>query len=313
MPAPFDQRLVQKLQDKEYRDAYAADVVRVGIARQIRALREQAGREWSQAELGRRMGKPQSVVSRLEDPDYGRVTLQTLFEVAAAFELPLWVEIADWADFLERASHVLPERLERSSFDADRLAEAARASSQASAASSSIIISLPTDRTAVAAPTGASASTSSLKARQAHLPEQEVAASVFLDAALRRASAAMRADFRLLLSGELLGQPAVEAIPVDPDRQEPIDGPEPSADSRVTQSAALQPYGEVRVWLLSAESEQPVEAGAATRDAATLGHVIVVGGDGTSLDQHGERSMSASLGSAQPHRLAPVGQPVTTH
>jgi transcriptional regulator with XRE-family HTH domain len=126
MPATFDEGLVQKLQNKEYRDAYAEDVVRVGIARQIRTLRDQKGREWSQAELGRRMGKPQSVVSRLEDPDYGRLTLHTLFEVAAGFDLPLWVEIIEWEEFFERASKVFPQELERRSFDPDRLTAAAR-------------------------------------------------------------------------------------------------------------------------------------------------------------------------------------------
>jgi transcriptional regulator with XRE-family HTH domain len=126
MPATFDENLVQKLRQKEYRDAYAEDVVRMSIARQIRTLREQEDREWSQAELGRRMGKPQSVVSRLEDPDYGRLTLQTLFEVAAGFDLPLWVEIIEWEEFFDRSTKILPKDLERKSFDPDRLATTAR-------------------------------------------------------------------------------------------------------------------------------------------------------------------------------------------
>lgn len=128
MPAPFDENLVEKLSGDDYREAYAEDVVRVGIARQIRALREQPGREWSQVELGRRMAKPQSVVSRLEDPDYGRLTLQTLFEVAAAFKLPLWVELMEWEEFFDRAARISPRSLERRSFDPERIAEAARRS-----------------------------------------------------------------------------------------------------------------------------------------------------------------------------------------
>jgi len=117
----WTKEFVEQLSDKELRDAYVADQVRIRIALLIRALREQAGRDWTQTELGRRAGKLQNVISRLEDPDYGRFSLETLLMVAAAFELPLYIDFPEWEDWLQKMSGHSTVSLQRHGFDIQRL------------------------------------------------------------------------------------------------------------------------------------------------------------------------------------------------
>ena len=115
-------------QNKEFRDEFVADQIRMRIATLIRALREQKDRGWSQSELGRQMGgKPQSVISRLEDPDYGKMSVQTLLEAAAAYGLPLWVDMPEWEDWFNLIGDVPNSKTSRRSFASDRLVGKARA------------------------------------------------------------------------------------------------------------------------------------------------------------------------------------------
>jgi transcriptional regulator with XRE-family HTH domain len=117
--ATLSDRLFEKLRSKSYREAYVAEHVRTGIAYQIRALRTQRG--WSQKKLAEEMGKPQSVVSRLEDPDYGKVSVQTILDGAAAFDVALLVQYVSFPEFLRRSRDVSPEALRADSFDEQQL------------------------------------------------------------------------------------------------------------------------------------------------------------------------------------------------
>ena len=92
--------------DRGFRASYMAHSLRAYLADQIRALRG----DMSQKAFGALIGKPQSVVSRLEDEDYGKVTLQTLLDIAAKLDIALVVQFTDFptfetatADFSERA------------------------------------------------------------------------------------------------------------------------------------------------------------------------------------------------------------------
>jgi hypothetical protein len=90
-------RLAGKLRDKLYRDSFVAARCRRFLAHQMRALRG----DMSQAEFGKLLDKPQSVVSRLEDPTYGKMTLNSLLEVAAKTDRALLVQFVDWKTLLK--------------------------------------------------------------------------------------------------------------------------------------------------------------------------------------------------------------------
>lgn len=113
--APF----LSELSDNKRRNEFVADQVRVRLALLIRSLREQ--RKWSQADLGQIMGKPQSNISRLEDPDYGKLSLQTLFELANAFGLPLYIDMPNWDEWFGLMEDMSSRSLQRESFDIQKL------------------------------------------------------------------------------------------------------------------------------------------------------------------------------------------------
>jgi transcriptional regulator with XRE-family HTH domain len=122
---PWSERFVRQLADKEVRSEFVADQMRARIAQLIRTLREQADRNWTQAELGERAGKPQNVISRFENPDYGKMSLQSLFEIAAAFDLPIWVDIPEWKDWFSLINDFPTNSTHRSAFDLKKLVEQA--------------------------------------------------------------------------------------------------------------------------------------------------------------------------------------------
>lgn len=119
MIATLTKRLFAKLCRKAYRDSYVAEHVRTGIAYQVRAMREARG--WAQKKLAEILGKPQSVVSRLEDPDYGKLSVQSLLEIASAFDVALLVQFVSYPEFLRRTRDVSASVLNAESFNVDQL------------------------------------------------------------------------------------------------------------------------------------------------------------------------------------------------
>src|SRR5216684_4400995 len=95
--SPRLRSLIEKFRDKLYRDSYIASHTRRFLARQMRKFRG----EMSQSEFGEIIGKRQTVVSRLEDPKYGKWTLQTLFEVGSKLDVAVIVRFVDFSTFMK--------------------------------------------------------------------------------------------------------------------------------------------------------------------------------------------------------------------
>lgn len=93
-------RIGKNFSDEKYRITFVARQIASSIANQIRALR---GDE-NQTVFGRRLAKPQTVVSRLEDEGYGRVNVQTLIEIAQKLDIALIIRFVTHQDFLRLTS-----------------------------------------------------------------------------------------------------------------------------------------------------------------------------------------------------------------
>lgn len=102
MASPLSTR--EHWNDREYREAYMEAAVEQGIAWQIKINRKLRG--MSQKELASAIGTRQSAISRLEDPEYGAHSLETLIDVAKAFDCALLVKFVSYSDLAYESEHL---------------------------------------------------------------------------------------------------------------------------------------------------------------------------------------------------------------
>jgi transcriptional regulator with XRE-family HTH domain len=94
-------KLLEEIKNPEYRHGLVEGHAKDTIAFQVRQLRKARG--WEQRDLARELGNPnlQPMISRYENPDYGRYSISTLLDLAAAFDVALVVRFAPFSELVE--------------------------------------------------------------------------------------------------------------------------------------------------------------------------------------------------------------------
>ena len=110
-----DPSMIKRLSKTAYRNSYLDSQVRTWIAYQIKALRKKS--DFTQAEMAKCLDKPQSVISRLENADYGRLSVNTLLDIAKSMNVALLVQFVSYPDFLERTRDKSEQAMQPDTFD----------------------------------------------------------------------------------------------------------------------------------------------------------------------------------------------------
>jgi hypothetical protein len=139
-PADFQRllALAENFHDKRYRDNYVAAHTRHILARQMRNFRG----DLSQGEFGELIGKRQTVVSRLENPNYGAWQLRTMFEVARNRNVAVFARFVDFPTFLKYTNDLSDSAMHPKHYD-ERQVEAWAREHERSAVIRAPWISLP--------------------------------------------------------------------------------------------------------------------------------------------------------------------------
>lgn len=109
--------LIEKLHNKEFRDAFVSSRVSNTLVFQIRALRQKRG--LSQTQLAKELSTSQNAIYRLESPQYGRPSITTLKKLASLFDVGLAVWFVPFSELVDRFTNLSTESLLVPAFDDD--------------------------------------------------------------------------------------------------------------------------------------------------------------------------------------------------
>jgi transcriptional regulator with XRE-family HTH domain len=101
--------LLKELRSRDYRRAFVESHARESIAYQLRQMRKR--KEWTGKDVAAALGneKLQPMISRYENPDYGKYTVSTLLQLADVFDVGLLVRFAPFSELVHWDQRVQDE------------------------------------------------------------------------------------------------------------------------------------------------------------------------------------------------------------
>ncbi|WP_273207951.1 helix-turn-helix domain-containing protein [Marinobacter subterrani] len=107
----------KKFQRKSYREAFLKQNIVSALSHQIRINRVSRG--WSQKALAEKIGSKQSVISRYEDPAYGKLSVSTLIQIANALDVGLEVKFTPFSRLVGEVNNWSQEKAMIPSFSSE--------------------------------------------------------------------------------------------------------------------------------------------------------------------------------------------------
>jgi transcriptional regulator with XRE-family HTH domain len=117
------EQMWENLRDKDFREQFIDEHINVGIAFQIRSLRNR--QNLKQSELAQLLGVKQPLVSSWENPNYGKYTLNTLKDLAKAFDVGLLVRFVPFRTLIEWTIDLTSDAIAPPSFNEEEKLHAA--------------------------------------------------------------------------------------------------------------------------------------------------------------------------------------------
>jgi transcriptional regulator with XRE-family HTH domain len=114
MNTPKRDQMWESMRDSEFRKQFIDEHIDVGVAFQIRSLRDR--QNLTQAKLAERLSVKQPLVSAWENPNYGKYTLATLKELAKAFDVGLLVRFVPFSTLVGWTVDIKPDTIAPPSF-----------------------------------------------------------------------------------------------------------------------------------------------------------------------------------------------------
>jgi transcriptional regulator with XRE-family HTH domain len=113
-------KLLKELRNRNYRRSFVESHARESIAYQLKQMRKR--KNWTGKELAAALGneKLQPMISRYENPDYGKYTVSTLLQLADVFDVGLVVRFAPFSELVHWDSRMEREDIVPVDYDHDR-------------------------------------------------------------------------------------------------------------------------------------------------------------------------------------------------